>query len=279
MDDKSFMTVMQQVPIYCADINYCLLLIHSGHCFLKEKLPLLPSLGSQENDPLFLGVLWFSLSTKKFRCPYVISNVFLLIWRNTENSFLAEWHVVSSGSVLKTTESIWDRDNLRAFSPPPGRWNLLRNVLLLCYSQSRVMDAGQWWASKSAQAWLWERMNQVINMKNIDRNVWWDLHYWMASRLTLMTKWETTIYRIFTVFSIWLFSPPTFYFELLPEVRVAIRCLNIFKCKVEIQRWCSQFLIKTFQERQERTISSSSEWGSIARANLMTEGRWNFKAT
>lgn len=172
MGDKYFPTVMQQVPIYCADINYCLFLIHSGHCFLKEKPPLLPSLGSQESDPLFLSVLWFTLSTKKFRCPYVISNVFLLIWLDTENLFLVEWHVVSSGSVPKTTESIWNCDNLRAFSPPPGTWSFFRNALLLRHSASRVVDAGQCCglctaprASQSAQVCLWERMDQVINMK------------------------------------------------------------------------------------------------------------------
>lgn len=66
-------------PIYCADTNYCLLLIHSGHFFLKEKSPLLPPLGSQESDPLFLSVLWFTPSTKKFRFLYLISNVVLLI--------------------------------------------------------------------------------------------------------------------------------------------------------------------------------------------------------
>lgn len=135
-------------------------------------------------------------------------------------------------------------------------------------------------ASASAQVRLWERMNQVIKIKKgPDRNVWWDLHCWMASRLTLMTKWDTTIYTIFAVFSMWLFPPPPFYFELLLEVRVAIRCLNIFKHKVETVRWHSQILIQTFQEGQEWTTPSSSEWGPLARANLTTEGTWSFKAT
>lgn len=76
MGDKSFRTVMQLVPIYCADINYCLLLIQSGRCFMKEKPPLLPPLGSQESVSLFLRVLQFTLATKKFRLPYIISKYF-----------------------------------------------------------------------------------------------------------------------------------------------------------------------------------------------------------
>lgn len=118
MGGKSFTTVMQQV-------QYIVLRLITAYfwftvvTFLEEKPPLLPSLASQENDPLFLSVLWFTLSTKKYRCPNVISNIFLLIWLDTENSFLVEWHVVSSGSVLKTTESIWNRGSPRAFSPSP----------------------------------------------------------------------------------------------------------------------------------------------------------------
>lgn len=162
-----------------------------------------------------------------------------------------------------------------------------------CVTSTAVLDAGQCcccgarglctapMTSESAQVCLWETKNQVIKVtKSPGRNVWWDLHCWMASKLTLMTKWKTTIYAIFAVFSIWLFFPsPSFYFELLPKVRVAIRNINIFKHKVEILRWGSQFLIKTFQEGQDWTIPSSSKWDPLAGTNLRTEGTWNFKAT
>lgn len=97
-----------------------------------------------------------------------------------------------------------------------------------------------------------------------------DWHWWLN---------DYHLYNRCCVYYKALFSPLTFYFEFLSEVRVAIRCLNVFKHKVEILRWCSQFLIKTFQEIQEWTTTSGSECGPLARANLMTQGTWNFKAT
>lgn len=200
------MTVMQQVQyiVLTLIIAYFWFTVVT---FLEEKPPLLPSLASQENDPLFLSLLWFTLPTKKFRCPNVILNTFLWIWLETENSFLVERHVVSSGSVLK---------NLFGIVPISE----LSHLLQKCHSNSRVVDAAQCCccgacglctaprASESAQVVSEKEWIRSLRWKKSPhRNVWWDLHCWMASGLTLMTKWHYHLYNLCCVYYKALFPP------------------------------------------------------------------------